>query len=267
MARFIALRTAWAIPVLLIVTFLTFWAVKSATDPVQSYLRINTRATPEMVEEYKEKHGLVGSTPEQYFRWLGNFVTLEWGNSIKGNRPGVSRPQGGDRQHPGTGAHRHCRWDDDRHRHRHPLRIASVLETRHRRHRRRLHRDIACRHSCPRSCCRSFSQSCSRRWLGPRRALPTGGRGLSARSDRVRSGVEDEAHDPPGDGGRDPDHRHIQPVHAGLAARRQGVRVHADGPGQRDLREAGDRQARPAQFDGARWSLLEHSSLEPSWAA
>ncbi len=87
MARFVALRAAWAIPVLLIVTFLTFWAVKSATDPVQSYLRINTRATPEMVEEYKEVHGLIGSTPEQYFRWLGNFFALEWGNSIKGNRP------------------------------------------------------------------------------------------------------------------------------------------------------------------------------------
>ena len=87
MARFIAMRAVWAIPVLLIVTFLTFWAVKSATDPVQSYLRINTRATPEMVEEYKEKHGLIGSTPEQYFRWLGNFLTLDWGNSIKGNRP------------------------------------------------------------------------------------------------------------------------------------------------------------------------------------
>jgi len=87
MARFIALRAAWAIPVLLIVTFLTFWAVKSATDPVASYLRINTRATPEMVEEYKVKHGLIGSTPEQYVRWLRNFVTLEWGNSIKGNRP------------------------------------------------------------------------------------------------------------------------------------------------------------------------------------
>ncbi|MDP9494817.1 MAG: ABC transporter permease [Actinomycetota bacterium] len=87
MARFIALRAAWAIPVLLIVTFLTFWAVKSATDPVQSYLRINSRATPEMVQEYQEKHGLIGSTPEQYVRWLGHFVTLEWGNSIKGNRP------------------------------------------------------------------------------------------------------------------------------------------------------------------------------------
>jgi peptide/nickel transport system permease protein len=77
----------WAIPVLLIVTFLTFWAVKSATDPVASFTRLNTRATPEMIEEYKVKHGLIGSTPEQYVRWLKNFVTLNWGNSIKGNRP------------------------------------------------------------------------------------------------------------------------------------------------------------------------------------
>jgi peptide/nickel transport system permease protein len=87
MTRYVLLRTAWAIPVLIIVTFLTFWAVKSATDPVQSYLRTNPRATPEMVQEYEEVHGLVGSTPEQYVRWLGNFLTLNWGNSIKGNTP------------------------------------------------------------------------------------------------------------------------------------------------------------------------------------
>ncbi len=81
------MRTAWAIPVLLAVTFLTFWAVKAATDPVQSFLRSNPRASVEQVEEYKEVHGLIGSTPEQYFHWLGNFLTLNWGNSIKGNTP------------------------------------------------------------------------------------------------------------------------------------------------------------------------------------
>ena len=87
MTRFVVKRVLWAIPILIIITFLTFWAVKSATDPVQSYLRINPRATPEMVDAYKEANGLVGSTPEQYFRWLGNFLTLDWGNSIKGNTP------------------------------------------------------------------------------------------------------------------------------------------------------------------------------------
>ena len=32
-------------------------------------------------------NGLVGSTPEQYVRWLGHFVTGNWGRSIKGSRP------------------------------------------------------------------------------------------------------------------------------------------------------------------------------------
>ena len=87
MTRFIARRAAWAIPILLIVTYLTFWAVEASTDPVAAYIRINPRATPEMVQRFEEVNGLVGSTPEQYFRWLGNFATLEWGNSIKGNHP------------------------------------------------------------------------------------------------------------------------------------------------------------------------------------
>ncbi len=87
MARYVFMRTLWAIPVLLIVTFLTFWAVKAATDPVQSFLRSNPRATAEQVDAYKEATGLVGSTVEQYGRWLGNFLTLNWGNSIKGNTP------------------------------------------------------------------------------------------------------------------------------------------------------------------------------------
>jgi peptide/nickel transport system permease protein len=64
-----------------------FWAVKSGTDPVASYLRTNPRASPSQIQAYKEANGLVGSTPEQYVRWLGKFVTGDWGNSIKGRQP------------------------------------------------------------------------------------------------------------------------------------------------------------------------------------
>jgi peptide/nickel transport system permease protein len=87
MARYVFRRVLWAIPILLVITFLTFWAVQAATDPVASYLRTNPRATPEKVMQYREAHGLIGSMPEQYFRWLKKFVTLDWGNSIKGNVP------------------------------------------------------------------------------------------------------------------------------------------------------------------------------------
>jgi hypothetical protein len=77
----------WMIPTVLIVTFVAFWAVRSGTDPVQSYLRLNPRATPAQIARYREVNGLVGSVPEQYVRWLGHFVTGNWGRSIKGSRP------------------------------------------------------------------------------------------------------------------------------------------------------------------------------------
>lgn len=87
MARYILRRVLWSIPILLIVTFITFWAVRAGTDPVASYLRINPRATPAQIQAYREANGLVGSTPEQYVRWLGKFLSGDWGDSIKGNRP------------------------------------------------------------------------------------------------------------------------------------------------------------------------------------
>jgi peptide/nickel transport system permease protein len=87
MARYVIRRILISIPILLIVTFLTFWAVKLGTDPLASYLRVNPRASDEQIQNYLVSNGLVGSTPEQYFRWLGNFVTGDWGNSIKGKKP------------------------------------------------------------------------------------------------------------------------------------------------------------------------------------
>jgi peptide/nickel transport system permease protein len=86
-ARYIFRRLLWAIPIVIIVTFVAFWAVRAGTDPVASYLRLNPRASAAKIQQYKEANGLVGSTPEQYVRWLGKFVTGDWGHSIKGNRP------------------------------------------------------------------------------------------------------------------------------------------------------------------------------------
>jgi peptide/nickel transport system permease protein len=85
--RYTSRRLLWAIPTLFVITFLVFLALRAGTDPVASYLRVNPRATPEKIQQYKETNGLIGSPPEQYFHWLGHFVTGNWGNSIKGNRP------------------------------------------------------------------------------------------------------------------------------------------------------------------------------------
>ena len=87
MLRYVLRRLMWMVPTVLIVTFIAFLAVRSGTDPVQSFLRSNPRATSVQIEKYKQVNGLVGSAPEQYVRWLGHFVSGDWGRCIKGSRP------------------------------------------------------------------------------------------------------------------------------------------------------------------------------------
>lgn len=79
-------RLAWAIPTLLFVTFLVYIALRIGTDPVASYKRINPRATKAKIAQYIEVNGLDPNYVRGYFRWLGNFVTLDWPRSIKGSR-------------------------------------------------------------------------------------------------------------------------------------------------------------------------------------
>jgi len=87
MFRFVTRRLVWTVPTLLVITFLVFVAIRLGTDPVQSYLRLNPRASEAKVQQYKDTNGLNGNIVQQYFNWLWNFVTFNWGNSIKGSRP------------------------------------------------------------------------------------------------------------------------------------------------------------------------------------
>ena len=87
MIRFVGRRLLWTLPTLFIITFLVFIAIRIGTDPVQSYLRLNPRASEAKVQQYKVANGLTGNIVSQYFNWLGHFVTFDWGRSIKGSRP------------------------------------------------------------------------------------------------------------------------------------------------------------------------------------
>jgi peptide/nickel transport system permease protein len=87
--RFVVRRLIWAIPTLLIVTFVVYVAIRIGTDPVASYLRSNQRASQAKIDEYIEINGLYegfGGYIKGYFQWLGGFLTGDWPNSIKGNR-------------------------------------------------------------------------------------------------------------------------------------------------------------------------------------
>ena len=79
-------RLAWALPTLLLVTFLVYIALRLGTDPLQSYLRTNPRASKEKIEQYKSVNGLSSNYVLGYFHWLKNFVTFNWPRSIKGSR-------------------------------------------------------------------------------------------------------------------------------------------------------------------------------------
>ena len=86
MGRFIVRRLLWAVPTLLLVTFLVYVALRTGTDPVKSYLRINPRASKAKIQQYIEVNGLDPNYVRGYFQWLWNFLTLDWPRSIKGSR-------------------------------------------------------------------------------------------------------------------------------------------------------------------------------------
>ena len=92
MLRYILRRLLWAIPTLLVVTFIVYCALRLATNPLASYARANPRIakSPKKMAQYIEVNGLwkgPGGYLRGYFRWLKGFVTGDWQPSIKGSRP------------------------------------------------------------------------------------------------------------------------------------------------------------------------------------
>ena len=84
MLRFAVKRLLLSIPILLIASVLVFVAVKSSTDP--SAVRA-PGVTAEQILELRRDLGLDRSNTQQYFSWLGNFVTGDLGTSLKTFQP------------------------------------------------------------------------------------------------------------------------------------------------------------------------------------
>ncbi len=89
MARTILRRLVWAIPTLLLVTFLVYVAIRIGTNPSEAYQRANPRANAAKIQEYEELNNLypgVWGYIRGYFGWLGGFLTGDWPRSIVGRR-------------------------------------------------------------------------------------------------------------------------------------------------------------------------------------
>ncbi len=89
MLRYVVRRLLWAIPMVIVATFLVYVALRVGTDPVASYKRVNQRASEKKIQQYIEANGLYdgfGGYIKGYFQWLGGFLTGDWPRSIKGSR-------------------------------------------------------------------------------------------------------------------------------------------------------------------------------------
>lgn len=89
MARTILRRLMWAIPTILLVTFLVYVAIRIGTNPSEAYQRSNPRASEAKVKEYEELNNLypgVWGYIKGYFGWLGGFLSGDWPRSIVGRR-------------------------------------------------------------------------------------------------------------------------------------------------------------------------------------
>jgi peptide/nickel transport system permease protein len=84
MLTYILRRLLFAIPILLILSIIMFSFMTATFDPVEA-LR-NPRMTSEDVQRIRASMGLDKPPHLQYVSWLGNFVTGDWGTSIRYQR-------------------------------------------------------------------------------------------------------------------------------------------------------------------------------------
>lgn len=86
MLRYLAGRLIGTIPVLFLVSLLTFLMIHlTPGDPVR--LMLGDDATQEAMDALNRKLGLDQSLPVQYLRWLGNVLTGDMGQSIRSRQP------------------------------------------------------------------------------------------------------------------------------------------------------------------------------------
>ncbi len=86
MSTFVLRRLAQMIPLLFLVTFITFGLINAAGSPVAG-LEINPRVRPEDVARIKENLGLNEPWTTRYFVWISHLVRGDLGISLVNSRP------------------------------------------------------------------------------------------------------------------------------------------------------------------------------------
>ena len=84
MIRYAARRLAVTAPILLAISFATFWAANEISSP-SAQLTVNPRISAEARQAYVESLGLDQPFGLRYLRWLANFVSGDFGTSLVQN--------------------------------------------------------------------------------------------------------------------------------------------------------------------------------------
>ncbi|MGW6522847.1 ABC transporter permease [Streptomyces sp. NPDC054962] len=73
-------RLVYSVPVILVASFVFFWAIRSAFDPL---VKLRQARDPEIVQREVARLGLDRPVLEQYVLWLKAFITGNWGVSTR----------------------------------------------------------------------------------------------------------------------------------------------------------------------------------------
>ncbi|WEK61687.1 MAG: ABC transporter permease [Candidatus Microbacterium colombiense] len=84
MITFITRRVLYSVPVILVASFVLFWAVRSTFDPLA---KLRQAHDPAVLAREVERLGLDRSVPEQYFLWLRSLLVGDWGVSTRTGTP------------------------------------------------------------------------------------------------------------------------------------------------------------------------------------
>src|SRR5689334_18741598 len=96
MFRYLATRILAAIPVLIILSIVTFAIIKAQPGDYADYLKstymsqghMSNEKAEELANAYRAQHGMLGPLPLQYLNWVGGiFTRFDFGQSFYYNRP------------------------------------------------------------------------------------------------------------------------------------------------------------------------------------
>ena len=89
MLRFFTRRVLLLLVTMFITSMIVFGLTQLLPGDI-ARLVLGRDASQIALQEFREVHHLTDSVPEQYMRWLGGFVTGDWGISFTRGNPEVS---------------------------------------------------------------------------------------------------------------------------------------------------------------------------------